>query len=94
MQFNGFMLTMLVVGLAGIIVPLWSCWKWRGAWRVAVAVPAAVVLFVILRIVVDTARDPTSHNLWPFEVVVMSALSLAAVGGMKVVRRFLGVQAQ
>ena len=90
--FNGFMLTMLVVGLAGIIVPLWSWWKWRGIWRIAAAVPAAVVLFVILRIVVDTMRDPTSHNLWPFEVVMFSGIALIAVWLMKMVRKFTGIE--
>jgi hypothetical protein len=91
--FNGFMLTMLAAGLAGIAVPLWSWWKWRGGWRVAAAVPAALVLFVILRIVVSTLIDPTSHNLWPFEVLMFSALALVMVGVLKVMRRFLGVQA-
>lgn len=41
-------------------------WRWRGGWRIAAA-PAMVMSFVVLRIVVDTARDPTSRNLWPFE---------------------------
>ena len=31
---------------------------------VAVAVPAAVMA----RVTVETSTDPTSHNLWPFEV--------------------------
>jgi len=88
--FNGFMLLMLAIGLAGIIVPLWSWWKWRGAWRVAAAVPAAVVLFVILRIIVGTTLDPTSHNLWPFEVLMCSAAALVAIGALKVLRRFAG----
>jgi hypothetical protein len=90
--FNGFMLTMLAIGLAGIAVPLWSWWKWRGGWRVAAALPAAVVLFVILRIVFDTSRDPTSHNLWPFEVLMFSAGALVAIAALKMVRRLVGVQ--
>jgi hypothetical protein len=88
--FSGFMLTMLAVGIAGIVVPLWSCWKWQGGWRVAAAVPAAVVSFVILRILFDTARDPTSHNLWPFEVLMFSAAALVAIGALKVARRWVG----
>lgn len=92
--FNGFMLTMLLVGVAGIAVPLWSWWKWRGIWRIAAAIPAAVVLFVVLRIVFDTARDPTSHNLWPFEVVMFSGIALVAVWLMKMVRKFTGMEAR
>ena len=33
----------------------------------AVLVP---MMFVVARIAFDTARDPTSHNLWPFEIVI------------------------
>src|SRR5688572_18357240 len=33
---------------------------------VGLAVPAAVMA----RVVVDAFRDPTSHNLWPFEMVI------------------------
>ena len=53
--------------------------------------PAAVAVgFVVLRIIVDTARDPTSHNLWPFEIVIVSALSLVTIAVLKVLRRFMG----
>ena len=38
------------------------------------AVPAAVVL----RLIVETAADPTSHNLWPFEVVIASVVGVLA----------------
>jgi len=37
----------------------------RGGLVVGAAVPCAVMV----RVVVDTMKDPTSHNLWPFEVV-------------------------
>lgn len=33
--------------------------------------------FVLLRLQIDTARDPTSHNLWPFEIVMWGAFSCA-----------------
>jgi hypothetical protein len=34
------------------------------------AVGAAIPAAVMVRVVVDTATDPTSHNLWPFEIVL------------------------
>lgn len=34
--------------------------------------------FVIARIAIDTARDPTSHNLWPFELVIWGVPTLVA----------------
>lgn len=87
---NGFMLTMLVVGLAGIAAPAWGMWRWRGGWRLAAMVPAVMVVFVILRIVIGTAIDPTSHNLWPFEILMVSALSLAVMVVLKVAHKWLG----
>jgi hypothetical protein len=79
--------------IAGVAVPLWSVWKWRGGWKIAAAVPAAIILFVVARIVIDTARDPTSHNLWPFEILEFGLLGLAIIGALKLARRFLRVEA-
>lgn len=87
--FNGFMLAILALALAGIVVPVWSAWKWRGGWRLAAAVPAAVLGFVVLRIIIDTARDPTSHNLWPFEIVMFGAAALAWIAVLKAARKFV-----
>jgi hypothetical protein len=41
---------------------------------IALAVPATV----IARVVVDTSTDPTSHNLWPFEVALAWVVGLLA----------------
>jgi len=90
--FSGFMLAAFALLIAGLAIPFWSVWKWRGGWRLAAGVPAALVGFVVLRIVVDTARDPTSHNLWPFEVLQSGALALGAIGVMKLLRRRLGAE--
>jgi len=40
------------------------------------AVGGAVPAPILARVAVDTAKDPTSHNLWPFEFII------AAVVGM------------
>jgi hypothetical protein len=86
--FSGFMLLVLALAVAGIVVPLWSVWKWRGGWRIAAAVPAAVIAFVVLRILIDTARDPTSHNLWPFEILMFGTLALVGIGVLVLIRKF------
>jgi hypothetical protein len=77
--FSGFMLAMIALGLIGIAWPAWGLWRWRGGWRIAAAVPAAVMAFVVLRILAGTAIDPTSHNLWPFEIVMWGGLSCLAM---------------
>lgn len=74
--------------LACVGAPAWAVWKWRGGWRLAAALPFVVMAFVVGRIIVDTARDPTSHNLWPLEIVYSGAAGLALIGVLALVRRF------
>ncbi len=40
-------------------------------------VGAAVPVAVIARVAVETTKDPTSHNLWPFEVVIAAFVGVA-----------------
>lgn len=53
-------------GLAGLA---------RAFWTMLAVFPAAVAL----RVVIETAQDPTDHNLWPFELVIAAIFSLVAV---------------
>jgi hypothetical protein len=55
-----------------------------GFGRTVLAAGAAVPAAVMVRVVVDTAKDPTSHNLWPFEVAFTGvfAFGLAAGAGL------------
>jgi hypothetical protein len=89
----GFMFAVLALLIASLVVPIWSVIAWRGGWRLAAAVPAAMVMFVVLRIIADTVRDPTSHNLWPFEILQVGVLALLLIGALKLARRFSGVEA-
>jgi len=43
---------------------------------VILAVGAAVPAPILARITVDTARDPTSHNLWPFEFIIAAVIGV------------------
>jgi hypothetical protein len=36
------------------------------------SVPAAI----LARVAVDTAKDPTSHNLWPFEFIIAAVVGV------------------
>lgn len=76
---SGFLLAFVGLGLVGVGWPAWGLWRWRGGWRIATAVPAAVMAFVILRIFFDGLRDPTSHNLWPFEILMAGGASVAVM---------------
>ena len=84
---SGFMLLVVALLAASVGGPAWALWRWRGGWRLAAMLPAAVMAFVVLRIVIDTARDPTSHNLWPFEILIWGGASAAAIGALALARR-------
>jgi hypothetical protein len=50
--------------------------------RVVAVMGSAVPAVVMARVVVDGFRDSTSHNLWPFEVVIAVFVGgLAALAG-------------
>jgi hypothetical protein len=49
-----------------------------GVRTVMVSVAAGFVLAVLARVTVETSLDPTSHNLWPFEVVIAGGYGLAS----------------
>lgn len=88
----GMAFTLAVSGMfvLGVGAPAWGLWRWRGGWRLAAAVPAVLMAFVVLRIVVGVARDPTSHNLWPFEILMAGALCVVLMAVLALVRRFRG----
>lgn len=39
-------------------------------WKSVAIVGASVPVAVLFRIAVETTADPTTHNLWPFEVII------------------------
>src|SRR3546814_18697421 len=88
--FGGIMLALPLVGLLALALPAWALWRWRGGWRIAAMVPAALMAFVMLRIVVGVAIDPTSHTLWPFEHLMAGGLASVLVLALLLVRRVAG----
>lgn len=72
---------LLIVGSA-ILGPLVAAWRWRGGWRWLAVLPSLGMLGVTLRFFIDTARDPTSHNLWPLEFLWCSFLAWLAMAAL------------
>lgn len=63
-------------------------------WSTALVVGAAVPAAVLARVVVEAAADPTTHNLWPLELVLSAvpgfvASGLGALAGWAMVRGLL-----
>ena len=71
--------SLLLVSLVAVVLrtatdtPAWAAWAFPAA-----SVPAAVMV----RVIVEVGLDPTSHNLWPFEIVIAAVVGgfLAGVG--------------
>lgn len=82
--------TLLDVPLvAPIVAALWlRAARSPSIWRAARVVGAAVPAAVLARVAVETSIDPTSHNLWPLEVMIAAfvgwpaALLGAAIGAL------------
>lgn len=85
-----------IVGfLAFAGIAAWAAgWSRLGLAGATFAAGGAVPGAVMARVVVDGLRDPTSHNLWPFEVVfaVVFGFGLAFLAGLfgRLLRRMLG----
>jgi hypothetical protein len=88
-----FMWVVLVLAVGGFVLPARALLRWRGGWRLSAAVPAALMSFAVLRVLVGVSRDPTSHNLWPFEILVVAALSLCIMVALMLARRAIGAAA-
>jgi hypothetical protein len=65
---------------------LWAITAWRGIWRWLAAGPLLLAGADLVLILVSTAIDPTSHNLWPLELAMILVLGLPLVGILWIVR--------
>jgi len=86
----GFMLVVITIFAAMFLWPAYAIYRWTGWWRIAAALPLFVIAVVVLRIIVDTHHDPTSHNLWPFEIVMFGGGGLVFMAALNIGRRFFG----
>lgn len=75
---------LMTPALAVVVVAAFLARAGRTAsfWRVVFVVGSSVPAAVFMRVVWDTTRDPTSHNLWPFEVIIALMVGLScSLGG-------------
>jgi hypothetical protein len=77
---------MVALGVCGFVLPLRAVLRWRGGWRVAAMVPAALMALVVLRLIIGTTMDPNSHNLWPFEILTIGGLSVLIMAALTLLK--------
>jgi hypothetical protein len=84
---------MYVFWLMLVVNPLLAIWlsmnsflKWQGFLRVIALIPLALLVYLGVAIISDISRDPTSHNLWPFEVIIWSFCGWSSLLAVRLVR--------
>lgn len=76
-------LLFVVLVIAAYWLPIRWIRRWQGGWRLAAAVCLVPITLSIVNITLGLMSDPTSHNLFPFEIAIAGAI---AYGMMIVVR--------
>lgn len=71
----------------GILFPIaaaiYGLIKWRGAWRLASAIPILVLFMFFAPLLADWRTDPTAHNLWGL-IFIPLTMMLSAYSGVVV----------
>jgi hypothetical protein len=78
-----FMLLIAVLALGFVVATGWALARWPGRGRWLAGAPLLLVSAVGLRSFVETSVEPTSPNLWPFEVLGVLVLVGVALGGLQ-----------
>ncbi len=61
----------------GVVAMLARAFGLGRFWKICLLVAATVPAAVLARVVVESFADPTTHNLWPFEIAIAAALGFA-----------------
>jgi len=68
-----------ILSLAVLVASAWISWKSRmSVARVVVTLCTGVMLGVSSRIGYDMIRDPTTHNLFPFEILATQVVAMVS----------------
>lgn len=84
-------LLMLIVAAFGLSVSgaiVYALRHWAGIWRWLASVPLLFIVAATLKLVVELRIDPTSHNLWPFEMLATLIIATALLGALYLARFF------
>jgi uncharacterized oligopeptide transporter (OPT) family protein len=68
-----------VAGVLGAAAFLLSALRLGHKLEIAIAMCLPAPIAVVGRILIDTADDPTTHSLWPFEIAVAIGISVPPV---------------
>lgn len=60
--------------------------RWRGVRRLLAILVVLLIAAHAIKVAVDLQREASSHNLWPFEVVMVAAGALVVLGVLALAR--------
>ena len=63
------------IPLLAIVLCIVAMILWKGIWRLAGGVPLVLFGIWLVNFLIDVTKDPTSHNLWPFELLYWAAFA-------------------
>lgn len=66
--------------------------SWRGAWRIGAASCLLGVTWVVARAALDVRKDPSSHSLWPLEILFAVFVASVALAVLHLARRARGTR--
>jgi hypothetical protein len=73
---GGVGVVMFLIAAGGIVGSVWGALRWTGGWRRAALIPTVLLVLVTTMGIYDAARNPTSHNLVPF-FLLLAGLAVA-----------------
>ena len=88
MSLSIFLIVILALVFSFVALEVVTIRRWKGGWRLIAALPGIALAFWILFIIISVLLDKTSHNLWPFEIVMWSAGGLVFLGLLRLIHRF------
>jgi len=84
--------TFLLLGAAALFVlylffQVRALRRQHGWWKAFAVVPLLGMILILTRILVETIVIPTSHRLWPAEILVGSTVGLVFLGVVDLLHR-------
>jgi hypothetical protein len=75
-----FLLIAFGLPLVYLMVQLRALCRWEGIARKLAWLSALAAIVYLAKFAIDVSVDPTSHNLLPFELILVSLIGLAYLG--------------
>lgn len=73
---SGAGVVLFLLAVSGIGWSVWGALRWTGGWRRAALIPTVLLVLVTTMGIYDAARNPTSHNLGLF-FLLLAGLAVA-----------------